>query len=109
MRRLGPPHLLSLGLGGIRTRTARAALSALGISIGIATMLVVTGIPASSQAALLRTLSALGTNTLQATGVPDQNPPVTLPEAAPGMVARIGPVTAVSAVANTHEVIRRND
>jgi putative ABC transport system permease protein len=87
----------------------RAALSALGISIGIATMLVVTGIPASSQQDLLRTLSALGTNTLQASGVPDQNPPVTLPEESPSMVARIGPVLTAGAVANTHSVIRRND
>jgi putative ABC transport system permease protein len=109
MSRIGPRDLLTVGLVGIRTRTMRAALSALGISIGIATMLVVTGIPASSQAALLRTLSALGTNTLQATGIPDRNPPVTLPEEAPAMVARIGPVITTSAVANTHSVIRRND
>ncbi|MEU4241791.1 ABC transporter permease [Actinoplanes sp. NPDC026619] len=109
MSRLGPRDLLDVGLVGIRTRKLRAALSALGISIGIATMLVVTGIPASSQADLLRTLSALGTNTLQAIPVPDRNPPVTLPEDAPAMVARIGPVLTASAVANTHSVIRRND
>jgi putative ABC transport system permease protein len=87
----------------------RAALSALGISIGIATMLVVTGIPASSQKDLLQTLSALGTNTLQAMPIPDQEPPVTLPKESPAMVARIGPVLSASAVANTHSVIRRND
>ncbi|GIM91999.1 ABC transporter permease [Paractinoplanes toevensis] len=109
MSRLGPRDLLGVGLVGIRTRKMRAALSSLGIAIGIATMLVVTGIPASSQADLLRTLSALGTNTLQAMPVPDRNPPVTLPEDAPAMVARIGPVLAASAVANTHAVIRRND
>ncbi|WP_412747200.1 ABC transporter permease [Krasilnikovia sp. MM14-A1004] len=94
---------------GLRTRPARALLSALGIAIGIATMIVVTGIPASSQAALLRRLTALGTNTLQATALPDQNPPAELPESAVGMVRRIGPVTAVSAVANTHSLVRRND
>ncbi|GIF23898.1 putative ABC transport system permease protein [Actinoplanes tereljensis] len=109
MSRLGPRDLVGLGLVGIRTRKMRAALSSLGIAIGIATMLVVTGIPASSQADLLRTLSALGTNTLQATPVPDRNPPVLLPEDAPAMVARIGPVLTASAVANTHSVIRRND
>jgi len=108
MSRLGPRDLLGVGLIGIRTRKMRALLSALGISIGIATMVVVTGIPASSQADLLRTLSALGTNTLQAAPV-DRDPPVTLPQDAPAMVARIGPVRTASAVANTHTVIRRND
>jgi putative ABC transport system permease protein len=107
--RLAPRDLLGLGLVGIRTRKMRAALSALGISIGIATVLVVTGIPASSQKDLLNTLSALGTNTLQAVAPPDQNPPVLLPEESPAMVARIGPVITASAVANTHVVIRRND
>lgn len=109
MSRLSPRDVLGVGLIGIRTRTMRAVLSSLGISIGIATMLVVTGIPASSQADLLRTLSALGTNTLQAMPVPDRDPPATLPEDAPAMVARIGPVITASAVANTHTVIRRND
>jgi putative ABC transport system permease protein len=107
--RLSAPDLLGLGLVGLRTRPARAALSALGIAIGIATMIVVTGIPASSQAGLLARLTALGTNTLQATAIPDQNPPAQLPESAVGMVRRIGPVTAASAVANTHTLVRRND
>lgn len=107
--RLTPRDLLGLGLVGLRTRKLRAALSALGISIGIATMIVVTGIPASSQAALLRELSALGTNLLQAAPAPDQNPPALLPEESVAMVRRIGPVTATSAVANTHAVVRRND
>ncbi|WP_244876197.1 ABC transporter permease [Winogradskya consettensis] len=101
--------LLGLGLIGLRTRPARAILSALGIAVGIATMVVVTGIPASSQAKLLETLTALGTNTLQATAVQDQDPPAQLPESAMGMVRRIGPVTAVSGVGNTHTRVRRND
>jgi putative ABC transport system permease protein len=101
--------MLGLGLLGIRIRKMRAALSALGISIGIATMIVVTGIPASSQAALMVELSALGTNVLQATPVPDQDPPVLLPEESVGMVQRIGPVIVASAVANTHAVVRRSD
>jgi putative ABC transport system permease protein len=104
-----PIDMLGLGVIGLRTRPARAALSALGIAIGIATMIVVTGIPASSQAALLAKLTALGTNTLEATVIPDQQPPAQLPASAVGMVRRIGPVTAASAVANTHTVVRRND
>lgn len=101
--------LLALGVLGLRTRPARAALSGLGIAIGIATMIVVTGIPASSQAALVEELSALGTNTLQATALPDLDPPARLPESAVEMVRRVGPVTAASAVANTHTEVRRNE
>jgi putative ABC transport system permease protein len=107
--RLAPFDLLGLGLLGIRTRKMRAALSALGISIGIATMIVVTGIPASSQADLLTRLSALGTNVLQAMPAPSDQDPVLLPEESVGMVSRIGPVIVASAVANTHAVARRND
>lgn len=107
--RLAVPDLLGLGLIGLRTRPARAILSALGIAIGIGTMIVVTGIPASSQAALVQELTALGTNTLQAMATPDRDPPAQLPESAVGMVRRIGPVTAASAVANTHTLVRRND
>ncbi|MFF7946045.1 ABC transporter permease [Streptomyces griseorubiginosus] len=106
--RLAPLDILGLGLLGIRTRKVRAALSALGISIGIATLIVVTGIPASSQKALMRELSALGTNMLQA--VPArQDPPVLLPPESVDMARRIGPVTAASAVANTHTEVLRND
>ncbi|MFC7535389.1 ABC transporter permease [Actinoplanes sp. GCM10030250] len=107
--RLSAFDLLGLGLLGIRTRKTRAALSALGIAIGIATMIAVTGIPASSQAQLVRELSALGTNMLQATATPDQTPPVLLPKESVGMVRRIAPVTGVSAVANTHTLVRRSD
>ncbi|MEU9451454.1 ABC transporter permease [Streptomyces sp. NPDC048277] len=107
--RLAPLDLLGLGLLGIRTRKLRAALSALGISIGIATLVVVTGIPASSQRALMAQLTALGTNMLQVQPVPDQKPPVLIPETATDMVARIGPVTVASAVANTHASVHRSD
>jgi putative ABC transport system permease protein len=106
---IGPIDLLALGVVGLRTRPVRAVLSGLGIAIGIATMIVVTGIPASSQAALVRELSALGTDTLQAMPVPDQDPPAELPESAVAMVQRIGPVRAASAVGNTHTLVRRND
>ncbi|WP_250034415.1 ABC transporter permease [Paractinoplanes maris] len=101
--------LLGLGVIGLRTRPGRAALSGLGIAIGIATMLVVTGIPASSQAALVDELSALGTNSLQAVARQDVEPPARLPESAAAMARRIGPVTAASAVGNTHALVRRND
>jgi putative ABC transport system permease protein len=104
-----PADVLGVGLLGIRTRPLRAALSALGISLGIATLILVTGIPASSQAALLDRLTALGTNMLRAEPQPNQTPPVVLPESAVGSVRRIGPVTTAAAVANTHAVVRRSD
>ncbi|MFI5843720.1 ABC transporter permease [Catenuloplanes sp. NPDC051500] len=99
--------MLALGLVGIRTRVARAALCALGISIGIATIIVVTGIPASSRRALAEELAALGTNTLQA--APRETNEYALPQNAVEMISRIGPVTRVSAVANVHSLVRRSE
>jgi putative ABC transport system permease protein len=106
--RLTPLDLLELGLLGVRTRRMRAVLSALGIAIGIATMVVVTGIPASSGAALQRELAALGADMLHVVPA-QQDPPVTFPDDAVAMVQRIGPVTAVSAVAGTPALVRRSD
>ena len=109
--RLDPLDVLAHGVVGLRSRPLRAALSALGIAIGIATMVVVVGIPASSQQALDRELSALGTNLLRAQATMDERtnalPPV--PEQADAMVERIGPVTQASAAANTHAQVRRTD
>lgn len=108
--RLTPGDILGLGLLGPRTRKMRAVLSSLGISIGIATVIMVVGIPASSQRALTEQLSALGTNLLSAQATVDQNtqtlPPV--PASAAAMVARIPPVQKVSEVANTHADVRRS-
>jgi putative ABC transport system permease protein len=60
-----PPHeLLSVAFQGLRTRRLRAALSALGIAIGIGAMVAVVGVSASSQANLLATIDSLGTNLL---------------------------------------------
>ncbi|GAB1640154.1 ABC transporter permease [Krasilnikovia sp. MM14-A1259] len=107
--RVRPYDLLALGLVGIRTRRLRAALSALGIAIGIATMVVVTGVPASSQKALLAELARLGPGLLHANAVPDQHPPVRLPAESVAVTTRIPPVTAVSAVANTHRTVSRHE
>ncbi len=107
--RLAPWDILALGLSGIRTRPLRAVLSALGIAIGIATMMVVVGVPASSQASLLRDLNALGTNMLEVHPPAADERPTTFPESSISMVKRIGPVIASSAVANTHAVVRRSD
>jgi putative ABC transport system permease protein len=57
----------AVGSVGLRTRRLRAALSALGIAIGIASMVAVLGISESSKADLLAQLDALGTNLLTIT------------------------------------------
>lgn len=107
--RLAPGDVVRLGLLGIRTRRLRTALSALGIAIGIATMIVVIGIPASSQRALDERLASLGTNLLRVEPESQGDQPAPLPIESIAMTARIGPVTAVSAVANVHAVVRRSD
>jgi putative ABC transport system permease protein len=107
--RLAPGDVVRLGLLGIRTRRLRAALSALGIAIGIATVIVVTGIPASSRQALNDRLAALGTNLLRVQPEARGDQPTPLPVESVAMAARIGPVTRVSAVANVHSVVRRSD
>ena len=60
--RLRPADLLRIGLIGPRTRRLRSALSALGISLGIAAVVAITGISASNQAHLLDRLDRLGSN-----------------------------------------------
>ena len=109
--RLSPLDLLGLGLLGIRTRKMRAALSALCIAIGIATMVVVTGIPASSQKALLQQLSSLGTDMLRAgvAATSDDTGNPAFPVESTSMVARISPVRSVAAVANLHLPVSRSD
>lgn len=108
--RLSPADVIRLGLLGLRTRPLRAVLSALGISIGIATLVVVVGIPASGQRALTDQLSALGTNLLRAEASIDELtqklPPV--PASAAAQVQRIPPVEQASQVANTHAVVSRS-
>ena len=69
--RLPPRELLAVAVQGLRTRQLRAALSALGIAIGIGAMVAVVGVSSSSQAKLLATIDALGTNLL--TVSPGQN------------------------------------
>ena len=65
--RLPPRELFATALQGLRTRRLRAALSALGIAIGIGAMVAVVGVSASSQAQLLAEIDALGTNLLTVT------------------------------------------
>ncbi|GAA1802557.1 ABC transporter permease [Actinomadura chokoriensis] len=108
--RLGPDDVLRVGLGGLRARPTRVVLSALGIAIGIATMVAVIGISSSSKEDLLRRLDRLGTNLLTAKpGDTLFGDAAELPETAPEMVRRIGPVTAVGATGAVDATVRRTD
>jgi putative ABC transport system permease protein len=94
--RLRPADLARVASVGLRTRKVRAGLSALGISIGVAAIVAVLGLSASSSAGLLAEIARLGTNLL--TVANGQNPfggTAELPKAAPGMIGRIAGVIAV--------------
>ena len=96
--RLRPSDLAGLASVGLRTRKLRAGLSALGIAIGVAAIIAVLGLAASARAALLAEIQALGTNLLTVTsGQTLSGTTAELPEAAPGMIARLPGVTAVQA------------
>jgi putative ABC transport system permease protein len=109
--RLRATDLIGVGLLGLRSRPLRAALSALGIAIGIAAMVGVLGIGAASQAELVNKIASLGTNLL--TVGPGQNlfgRNTPLPVDAVAMVERIGPVRSASATGTVQGVtVRRTD
>jgi len=94
--RLRPADLAALASIGLATRKLRATLSGLGIAIGVAAIVAVLGLAASSQAALLAKIARLGTNLLTvANGQTYSGGPAELPDAAPAMIARLPGVTAV--------------
>ncbi|GAB3513909.1 ABC transporter permease [Phytohabitans suffuscus] len=100
-----PADVVRVGAVGLRTRPLRVFLSALGIAIGIAAMISVVGVSASSRAELDRTLDRLGTNLL--TVGPGQTlfgENSRLPKESLAMVGRIGPVESVSAVGRVPDV-----
>jgi putative ABC transport system permease protein len=109
--RLPAADVLRTGSLGLRTRRLRAALSSLGIAIGIASMVAVLGISESSKAGLLAQLDRLGTNLLRvAPGQSFLGEQALLPEPAAAMIGRVDGVAAVAAVRDLEGVtVRRND
>jgi putative ABC transport system permease protein len=110
--RLRPRDALRVAGTGLKARPLRAVLSALGIAVGIAAMVAVVGISASSRAEIDQQLRELGTNLL--TVEPGEQllsgEPAKLSEESVDMVARIGPVTSVSAVGKVDDAfVYRND
>jgi putative ABC transport system permease protein len=108
--RLLASDALRVGAIGLRSRRLRAGLSALGIAIGIASMVAVLGISESSKADLLATLDRLGTNLLTvAPGQTFLGEDAELPETAEGMIGRIGAVQRAASVKTLDETVRRTD
>jgi putative ABC transport system permease protein len=94
--RLRLRDLAGLAVVGLRTRKLRAALSALGIAIGIAALVAVLGLARSSQDQLLAEISQLGTNFLTVTnGQNYADQAQELPATAPGMIGQLPGVTGV--------------
>ena len=98
LNRRGLPlsDLTRLSTVGLRDRKLRAGLAALGIAIGVAAIVAVLGLSASSQAGLLAQINKLGTNLLTVsngqslTGAPSE-----LRKTAPAMIGRIDGVQDV--------------
>jgi putative ABC transport system permease protein len=108
--RLRASDVVDLGRLGLRVRRARTALTAAGIAIGIAAMVAVLGISASSRADLLADLDALGTDLLAVTPGQDLfGEDATLPPESPGMLGRIGPVERAAAVTAASASVYRTD
>ena len=109
-QRLKIKDLFFVALYGVRARRGRAALTSIGIGIGIAAIVAVTGISASGRADLLATLESLGTNLITASpqagffGTQEK-----LPDGVVGMVERIGPVEEVTSTTQTDLIVRRSD
>jgi putative ABC transport system permease protein len=99
-RNLRKRHRLTLGdtlataTLGPRTRLVRAFLSALGIAIGIATLVAMWGIPASQQAQTVAELDAQGANLITVYPGEDRRDgsAIPIPQTAPEMIKRIRPV-----------------
>ena len=107
--RLRPADVARVASVGLRTRRLRAALSALGIAIGVGAMVAVLGLSASSQAGLLAEIDRLGTNLLTVeNGDSLVGEKAELPVSAPAMIGRIPKVERVAATAALSAAVYRS-
>ncbi|MCZ4120783.1 ABC transporter permease [Streptomyces sp. H39-S7] len=109
--RLSARDLFHVGSAGLRGRPLRVVLSALGIALGIATMIAVVGISSSSKAQLMRELDRLGTNLLVVTpgDALFSGQDARLPKESPGMIGRIDGVEQVGATGDVKQSVRRSE
>jgi putative ABC transport system permease protein len=97
--RLPITELAWTALQGLRSRKLRAALSALGIAIGIGAMVAVVGVSSSAQANLLAEIDRLGTNLLTVSpGTSFTGDTVNLPRTATTMITGMNQVQSAAAV-----------
>jgi putative ABC transport system permease protein len=105
--RLRLADLLPVGTVGLRSRRTRAAMSIMGVAIGIAALVAVLGVTRSSQAELLARIDALGTNLLTIEGGTGEAP---LPATAARAVARTdGVLSSASTVLLDNVYVYRSD
>jgi putative ABC transport system permease protein len=108
-RELRPADLARLAAVGLRTRKLRASLSALGIAIGVAAIVAVLGLSASSQAGLLAEIAKLGTNLLTVSNGKDiGGGAAELGTGAPEMIGRLPGVTNVQHTGNVTAKVYRS-
>jgi putative ABC transport system permease protein len=95
---------------GLRSRPGRAALSVLGIAIGIAAMVAVLGVTRSSQADVLAQIDRVGTNLLTvANGKTLRGAEAELPATAGAAVSRTDGVLSAAATASIPVHVYRSD
>lgn len=108
--RLRLADVLRVGASGPRARKMRTALSALGVSIGIAALVGVLGLSDSSRADLLAQIDDLGTNLLTVeAGAGFGAGDAALPAGAAGSIERIPTVETTSAVYALDTNVYRSD
>jgi putative ABC transport system permease protein len=108
--RLRLADLLPVSTVGLRSRPGRAALSVLGVAIGIAAMVAVLGVTRSSQAEVIAQIDRVGTNLLTvANGKTLRGGEAELPETAGPAVTRTQGVVSAAATATLPVQVYRND
>ncbi|HZX08372.1 ABC transporter permease [Kribbella sp.] len=93
-----PLDLLAEAVRGLRARPLRSVLCAGGIALGMAAMVAVVAIPATTRQALLDSLGQDGNLLTVSSGDTIDNQPAPLPPQSPAMVRRITGVQRLSAV-----------
>ena len=110
MSKVGFFDTIRIGISGLRTRKLRSALSAFGITVGIAALVAVIGLSESGRADLMRELDELGTNLLTVeAGEGFGQSEARLPEYADDMIRRIRPVYEVATISRVSGGVFRND
>ncbi|HEY4377213.1 MAG TPA: ABC transporter permease [Acidimicrobiales bacterium] len=100
--------LARAAVSGALGRRMRAALSILGIALGVAALVTIVGISNSNRAHLNAQLRALGPDLLTVQpGSTFDGRKVSLPTTAPALIRRIGPVRRVAGIGLAQGTVRR--